>query len=211
MTPVSTASKGVDRIGAVLRYRSTVEKERGHREAVCRSFDYHAIDVADLVLEEAVGPGWMPIVRDMHGVLIGFDPDYRLFEVKESQGRLHVQAQFAPQAADPCFVVVATAVEQAAEACELCGEPGLLKVGRPYWKTLCDPCFRIDREIASEKGERFAELRLARLLSGDPRFPTPEAIIACFPDNPRRCGGRMASAEGHSYPQNGSQDARIRE
>lgn len=198
MTAPAEASGGVDRIAAVLAYRATVEQERGHRQIVCRSFDYHASHVAELVLKGAVGPGWMPIVRDMHGVLIGFDPDYRLFEVKVNLGCLHVQAQFAPKAADPCFVVIATAVEQAAAACELCGRDGRLRVSRPNWKTLCDDCFQIDRQTAVEKGERFADLRLAQLLSGDPRFPAPEAIIACFPDNPARCSGRTTPMQAQS-------------
>ena len=105
-----------------------------------------------------------------------FDGDFRLVDVVAKNGELRVFARFAPEVAADCELEVGWARVQAIRTCEVCGEQGGKRRLRPQVKTLCDQCFSADRATAAERGERYAEILLAYLLSGDPEFPKPERL-----------------------------------
>jgi hypothetical protein len=156
----------------------TRRRERADRAELLRQeFDSRAADVAPLLIEGAVGPGWLPLVRDLHGVLIGFDPQYRLLRVARTGGRLTFEARFALRMANACVAAVEWAVDEAARICELCEAEGRVRENRPDPATLCDVCSGADRLLAAKRGEYFASLALAKSLSNDAEFPDPEEVV----------------------------------
>jgi hypothetical protein len=86
------------------------------------------------------GPGWTPILDELHRQLVLLDPGYRLLQVKEKLGHLRVYAGFERSVADECQRLVREAEARAARTCERCGQPGQLRQDRRWRLTLCDDC-----------------------------------------------------------------------
>jgi hypothetical protein len=123
-----------------------------------------------------VGPGWRSLVLGMHRELLVHDTNYRLVDLQARNGRLRVYARFWVGLARWCEPIVADAVFRSRVICEICGREGLRRNLRPVIHTLCDDCHRADRATAAERGERYANIVVDRLLSGDPAFPEPDAV-----------------------------------
>lgn len=90
-------------------------------------------------LPRLVGPGWTPILDELHGRLVALDPGYELLEAKQKFGALRFTARFAPAVNERCWELVAEAGCRASVTCELCGAPGQLR-DRSYVQVLCDRC-----------------------------------------------------------------------
>lgn len=89
----------------------------------------------------ACAEGWDDLIRQLHNRLVGIDPDYRVVQVKEKLGGLRYYIEPSP-GLDEMLCRRLTDVEYEAEAesfhiCEVCGEPGELRL-RGWHRTLCD-------------------------------------------------------------------------
>ena len=112
----------------------------------------------------------------MHRELLAYDTAYRLVALEAHDGKLRVYARFWVGIAMWCEPIVADAAYRSRVICEVCGQAGVQRRLRPVIHTLCDACHRADRATAAERGERYANIVLDRLLSGDPDFPEPDAV-----------------------------------
>ena len=101
------------------------------------------------------GPGWRPILEQLHDRLLAVDPNYRLHQVKEKLGILRIYAAEEAYAARPVVgaqieAAIAQAVSESAATCERCGRPGRLRSDlewrrlRHYLLTLCDRCIAVE-------------------------------------------------------------------
>ncbi|MGW3289437.1 hypothetical protein ACWDR3_32840 [Streptomyces sp. NPDC001002] len=93
----------------------------------------------------AVGPGWHPLLLQLHGQLLTHVSDYWVEDVKEKLGtaRIHLapaEAARHPQVRD----LVASTEQQSAVTCEFCGSPGSRRTrgdrAGGWMKTVCDSC-----------------------------------------------------------------------
>jgi len=91
-----------------------------------------------------VGPGWHPILEQLHLDIIAVDPDYTTSQVKEKFGGLRV---YLASCRHPDVNALIRAAEvRAQETCEDCGAPGRIRnrAGRIWLQCLCDVC--VDKE-----------------------------------------------------------------
>lgn len=147
------------------------------RRARQQEWDFLARAFTHDEIASSVGIGWRTLVRALHDDLLDIDGDYRLYEIKERDGSLLVVARFDRDARDAASRRLATAKAQALRTCELCSADATPRMQRPEPKTLCDRCYAADR-AASAQGERYADVVLQYLLSGDRDYPTPEETLA---------------------------------
>lgn len=110
--------------------------------------------------------------------MLVYDGDYRLVDLEPKNGELRVYARFDPRFAYWCEVEVRRAKLTAVKTCEVCGDEGEPRRGRPTTKTLCEKCFASDRALARGYSERYAEIYLDYLLANDPERPRPEQVDA---------------------------------
>jgi hypothetical protein len=84
-----------------------------------------------------VGPGWHPLLDQLHRELMLVDPGYRTVQVKEKFGNLRVYIDTA--AGDAAWNVISKFENLSSGICEACGKPG--GHTKTVWiKTLCDDC-----------------------------------------------------------------------
>ena len=137
-------------------------------------------------MENDVGPGWRPLLHELHAQLAGFR--YEALQVKEKWGilRVYISVDGEEHAAfditipgagtltgrgkgsdtwDRAMVLVLAAEGKSRVICEDCGEPGVLRTDRSWLRTLCDACNTrnsplsvsvTDSEAKLRKGERNA-------------------------------------------------------
>lgn len=95
-----------------------------------------------------VGPGWFPILAEMHARLVKLNPNYRLEQVKEKYGELRVYYVFDPDSPYPWTgdpqAVIDWAVDAATKCCESCGSTESVEqrsdVPDGWIKSLCSAC-----------------------------------------------------------------------
>jgi len=88
---------------------------------------------------EHVGPGWAPILDELHRDVVALDPDYTVEQVKEKFGSLRAYLTYR----DPAIAALVQAAQQrSAQTCEECGAPGLIRNrrGAIWLQCLCDTC-----------------------------------------------------------------------
>lgn len=94
-----------------------------------------------------VGPGWHPLLTQLHADLLPHVPRYQTIQIKEKFGELRVylayeidlDAKNANARYDAACDLVDAAEAASARICEDCGQPGVARGG--YWiRTLCDGC-----------------------------------------------------------------------
>jgi hypothetical protein len=70
----------------------------------------------------AVGPGWHPLLLQLHEQLVAREPDYRIADLKEKLGgvRIHLAAALQPEVR----ALLAAAEAQSTATCEFCGAQG---------------------------------------------------------------------------------------
>lgn len=101
----------------------------------------------------SVGPGWRPLLEDLHHQLLNLATDYRIETFRRHLGGLRIAVADRFTADDGDFdgawtdaaTRLTDATELAAErTCEPCGQPGTPRFrgeGQRIWiKTLCDAC-----------------------------------------------------------------------
>lgn len=102
---------------------------------------------------DTVGPGWGPLLDELHRQLLDLDADYRIETFRTHLGglRIAVADRFTPGDGDfdGAWTDAATQLTDAAElaaerTCERCGRRGTQRFrgeGRRIWiKTLCEDC-----------------------------------------------------------------------
>ncbi|MFI9724661.1 hypothetical protein ACIHFE_34410 [Streptomyces sp. NPDC052396] len=98
-----------------------------------------------------VGPGWAPLLDQLHRDLLALDPGYRIesFAVKFGGLRITVADRFQGGEFDGEFADRATALTDAAETasentCDECGAPGRIRLrgdGQHVWmQARCETC-----------------------------------------------------------------------
>ena len=111
-----------------------------------------------------VGPGWRPLLLDLHEQLIEAGFSYELLQQKEKFGILRVyisvsgeshvtfdltipgvgtitgQPEQGSSTYDRAMELVYAAEEKSRVICEDCGEPGVLRTDRFWLRSLCDEC-----------------------------------------------------------------------
>lgn len=91
-----------------------------------------------------VGPGWHPILTQLHADVVALDPDYRVAQVKEKFGGLRA---YLVHASHPDIEPLIRAAEsKSMQTCEECGAPGRVRnrVNRVWLQCLCDACSEKD-------------------------------------------------------------------
>jgi hypothetical protein len=96
--------------------------------------------------KSCVGPGWGPLLDELHAELQVAYPDYEAEQVKEKFGILRVYV--TPSEADG---IVVRYENRSGHICEECGRPGRLRKGG-WLRTLCDECrvARGERDLVGE-------------------------------------------------------------
>ena len=106
---------------------------------------------------ESVLPGWWPILDKYLPQFRALDPNCELY-IKEKFGYLRLRAisQTLPPTA---FLELSAQAEfESGTVCEYCGQPGKIRPKRAWRKTLCDRCYRLNRN-GKNKAAREAEQR----------------------------------------------------
>jgi hypothetical protein len=165
-------------------YQQHRHRVLAEREERLYASGFVACNWRDVDLTDGVGPGWRRVVLELHRQLLELDPQCRLYEITQKDGLLRVRGGFARDPRANCRARIARAVARATHTCEVCGDISQLREERAIIRSLCNACWSADRALAAERGERFANLTLAQLLSGDPRYPEPDDIVA-FLDSER--------------------------
>ena len=115
-------------------------------------------------LQRDVGPGWRPLLAELHAELTAAGISYEALQVKEKFGALRVyistEGEFHPtfdltipgqgviagtteKGSDTwrrADAIVQAAEEKSRTICEDCGQPGILRTDRFWLRTLCDAC-----------------------------------------------------------------------
>lgn len=93
------------------------------------------------------GPGWYPMIAELHLKLSRVDVDYDVLQVKEKYGTLRYYAHTHTDDSiilDDFDALIEEAENRSAQICELCGNPGQLSasenLGERRYKTLCRGC-----------------------------------------------------------------------
>lgn len=81
-----------------------------------------------------IGPGWLPLVAELHETLLTTDPDYGVTQIKEKFGGLRFYTVGLTEAG---LEAVHTAEVKSFTICEKCGNPGEPR-GGGWIKTLCE-------------------------------------------------------------------------
>jgi hypothetical protein len=102
------------------------------------------------------GPGWYPLIAQLHVKLCEMDVDYDVLQVKEKFGRLRFHARSNNGLVQYQFeAAIDDAEARSAEICEWCGAPGQLsrlsEAAHLWFKTLCREC----RIVSADRGRRF--------------------------------------------------------
>jgi hypothetical protein len=93
-----------------------------------------------------VGPGWAPILTQLHADVMALDPEYTVGQVKQKFGGLRAYLNFRHPGV-PALVRVAE--EQSMKTCEDCGNPGHVRSRPPrhsWMLALCDLCVEKEPE-----------------------------------------------------------------
>ena len=90
--------------------------------------------------KSCVGPGWGPLLDELHAELQAAYPDYQAEQVKEKFGTLRVYVE-PWQARD----IIGRYEDRSRHICEDCGQPGRLRKDHYWLRTLCDECVAVER------------------------------------------------------------------
>ena len=97
-----------------------------------------------------VGPGWEPLVDELHALVLALNPDVIVDQVKEKFGGLRYYVSHNPRTGSEAISALIDEYEKrASETCEWCGASGITD-GNGWLKTLC-PTHR----EAWDRGERW--------------------------------------------------------
>ncbi len=95
----------------------------------------------------SVGEGWVPIVEELHNILVKVDSRYRIDQVKEKFGglRYYFTPSFVPknepQRYSSMRYLVELAEALAARTCAACGRDGEVRNLGGWIVPRCDDCF----------------------------------------------------------------------
>lgn len=163
---------------AAERYHSRRIRQLEEQRARRQEWDFLAAKLSDEEVTDCVPVGWRRLVLRLHHDLLRLDPSYRLLELGEDMGGLLIDANYTLPTGWNFTRRIHQARAEALATCEVCSADGRLRVERGHMKTLCDDCWIADRAAAAERGERYAEVVLDYLTSGDDAYPTPEETMA---------------------------------
>lgn len=83
------------------------------------------------------GQGWNGLLTDLHNKLVGVDPHYTIFQVKEKFGSLQFYFEPSdPAVAKACYRIVSMYERLSERVCEVTGLHGSLMVRNGVYKTL---------------------------------------------------------------------------
>lgn len=93
-----------------------------------------------------VSPGWFPLIIELDELLVSYDPNYTLQQVKEKFGGL--RWYFEPTSYDlPNYGEMRRIVSQYESlsmlTCEMCGRAGDLRINRGWQYTRCSKCDKV--------------------------------------------------------------------
>lgn len=86
-----------------------------------------------------VGPGWVPILEQLHTDVVALDPEYTVDQVKEKFGALRAYLVYQDRGVEE---LVEEAIRKSAVTCYDCGKPGEItcREGSGMLLCLCDSC-----------------------------------------------------------------------
>jgi hypothetical protein len=101
-----------------------------------------------------IGPGWQPIVRELHQKVLHIDPDLEVLQIKEKFGglRYYYNSKYPYQSDESNTIndLVAEAEQKCDVTCEECGEPGENKSILGWYRTLC-PSHHLEATEAAKR------------------------------------------------------------
>ncbi len=89
----------------------------------------------DLECFLCIEDGWKPLVRKLYDDLVACDWNRVLLQCKEKYGSLRF---YIGAATDEQWKLVRDAEEVSIHTCQVCGEPGELRVTHGWYATTCD-------------------------------------------------------------------------
>jgi hypothetical protein len=90
------------------------------------------------------GDGWEQLVTELYEKLKVLSPNIEPAQIKEKFGGLRFYVHFVEDGAQEganakdFYELIYEYERKSFEICELCGEKGILRIDRPWLKTLCD-------------------------------------------------------------------------
>lgn len=81
-----------------------------------------------------VGTGWGKLIDDLYKIT----PPLHITDVKEKYGRLSVYVEGG--LSDEMYQKISDIEDKSEVTCEKCGDPGNIRLDRPWYKSLCDKC-----------------------------------------------------------------------
>lgn len=95
-----------------------------------------------------VGPGWRPLLDELHAELLARWPHHQIQQVKEKFGTLRFYGTPYPGPSTEGWAefnaIIRTYEKRSATICEQCGAPGTLRTDG-WKKTHCDPCHLVHK------------------------------------------------------------------
>lgn len=93
------------------------------------------------------GDGWYDLLYDLSKGIQNLidtgveDPQFVVYQVKEKYATLRFYTNFSCEETDK---LIDAAVDKSAITCEMCGEPGELRISGGWQSTLCEMCHQKD-------------------------------------------------------------------
>ena len=86
----------------------------------------------------AVGEGWGGLIKECHNALVAFDPNYKIYQIKQKFGGLRYYVRPSHDAlVYRTSAIVAPFEKRSYLVCEVCGVNGNLRVKNRFYQTLC--------------------------------------------------------------------------
>jgi hypothetical protein len=86
----------------------------------------------------SVGAGWGGLVKECHDTLVAFDPNYRIYQIKQKFGGLRYYVKPSIDAlVYRTSAIIAPFEKRSYMVCEVCGADGNLRVKNRHYQTLC--------------------------------------------------------------------------
>lgn len=104
-------------------------------------------------IEDCVGPGWVPLVKELDRQILELCPNRTISQIKEKFGGLRYYVSLNTEdvgAQKQAWALIADAEAESFRICEQCGAPGttgpVRTTGFGWVFTLCDTCREERRE-----------------------------------------------------------------
>jgi ribosomal protein L37AE/L43A len=83
------------------------------------------------------GDGWFNLIDELSSKIIELDKNVEAIQVKEKFGGLRF---YITSSTNDVHELISLYEHKSFTICEECGQPGMLRTDKGWWRTLCDKC-----------------------------------------------------------------------